>query len=192
MVSTAGTALGLFLGTNIDGLLVAIVLFVAVRQGALRTADAVLGQYLGIAVLVGLSATAAAGLAAVPASSVRFLGLIPLLLGVRGLALCLRHRDDRVLTPRSPIRVGGMAGVIAMTLGSGGDNIAVYTPWFRQQPISSSIETVAVFAVALGPLLIVGWAIGSHPSVERALEKVGHWLVPLVYVALGLIIILWQ
>ena len=124
-LGTAAGAAVVFAGTDIDDILILTLLFVAARStGRPRAWQIVLGQYAGIAVLVGASAVVAAGLLVVPDPWTGLLGLLPVALGVRAL---LRRDDDE----ESPGVVTGTIGVAGVTIANGADNIAVYVPVFR-------------------------------------------------------------
>jgi cadmium resistance protein CadD (predicted permease) len=47
----------------------------------------------------------------------------------------------------------------------------------------------AIFLVLVAALLVVSWAIGSRPVVERAVERAGAYAVPVVLIALGVFIL---
>lgn len=67
--ATVAAAVGLFAGTNVDDIIVLTVLFLTWRaSGRPRPWQIVTGQYLGVGVLVAVSAVAALGLAVVPGS----------------------------------------------------------------------------------------------------------------------------
>lgn len=91
MLTTIATAIGLFVATNLDDIVVLTLLFVASTRGGLRARSVVAGQYLGFIALVGLSAIAALGLTIVPDEWVGLLGLIPMAIGVHALIRTLRH-----------------------------------------------------------------------------------------------------
>src|SRR5512134_906413 len=92
-VGAAAAAAAVFAGTDVDDLLVLTVLFLASRTGGRpRPWQIWAGQYLGIGVLVAVSAAAAAGLAAVPDRWVGLLGLLPLGIGLYGLVAAVRSR----------------------------------------------------------------------------------------------------
>ena len=129
MLTTIATAIGLFVVTNFDDIVVLTLLFVASTRGGLRARSVVAGQYLGFIALVGLSAIAALGLTIVPDEWVGLLGLIPMAIGVHALIRTLRHagEDDQA---ESALRAGGILGVAGITFANGGDNIAISTPVF--------------------------------------------------------------
>ncbi|MEV0460651.1 cadmium resistance transporter [Catellatospora methionotrophica] len=188
LAGTVGAAVVLFAGTNVDDLIVLTVLFLGSRAtGRPRRWEIWAGQYAGIAVLVAASALAAAGLTVIPDRWVGLLGLIPLALGVRGLVQSIRSRGDGGPPPAVATSALAVAGV---TLANGADNIAVYTPVFRTVGITDSLVTVAVFAVLVAVWCAASAWLGSHARVVPLIERFGHWLVPAVFIAIGLLIIL--
>jgi cadmium resistance protein CadD (predicted permease) len=122
----------------------------------------------------------------VPDAWVGLLGLVPLLLGVRALIQARRARADGGPPPAVATSALAVAGV---TVANGADNIAVYTPVFRTVGVAGTLLTVAVFAVLVAVWCLAATWLGSHPRVVAALERWGHWLVPAVFIAIGLIIL---
>jgi cadmium resistance protein CadD (predicted permease) len=181
----AAAAAGLFVGTDIDDLVVLTVLFLAARAGGRpRLWQIWLGQYLGIAVLVAVSALAALGLAVVPDRWVGLLGLLPLALGVRGFVAAARGAEEDERVP-----AGGWASVAGITIANGADNISVYTPVFRTLGPAAAALTGGVFAVLVGLWCAVGMGLSAHRRVIGLLERSGHWIVPGVFVLIGLVIL---
>src|SRR2546430_1421065 len=102
MLDLIGGAVAVFVATNLDGFVLLTLLFAT--PGA-SGRSVVVGQYLGLAILVAISAIAAIGLVVVPTRWVGLLGAIPLALGVRALT----RRDDH--EPRVPrINLLGVVG----------------------------------------------------------------------------------
>ncbi|WP_230690294.1 cadmium resistance transporter [Catellatospora paridis] len=187
LAATLGAAVALFAGTNVDDLIVLTVLFLSSRTaGRPRRWEIWAGQYAGIAALVAASALVAAGLAVVPERWVGLLGLVPLLLGVRALIQTLRSRGDGGPPPAVATTALAVAGV---TVANGADNIAVYTPVFRTIGLTDSLLTIAVFAVLVAVWCAAASWLGSHPRVVTAIERYGHWLVPAVFILIGLAIL---
>jgi len=181
------TAAGVFAGTNVDDLIVLTVLFLAARaSGRPRPWQIWAGQYAGIAVLVAVSVLAALGLALVPDRWVPLLGLVPVALGVRGLIGAVRRSpgDDE-----APAVAGNALAVAGVTIANGADNIAVYTPVFRTIGPAGSVLTIAVFAVLVAVWCLASSWLGSHRRVIALVERYGHWLVPLVFIAIGAVIL---
>lgn len=189
MIGTITAAAGLFAATNIDDLVVLTVLFLASARGALSTWKVVAGQYLGFIALVAISVVAAVGLTVVPDEWVGFLGLIPLAIGVYGLIRTLRRRGDDA-DDESAIRAGGLLGVAGITVANGADNISLYTPVFRTMPVGDTAMTIIVFLVLVAVWCLAARVIGTHKAVIEGLERVEHWLVPAVFIGLGLYILI--
>jgi cadmium resistance protein CadD (predicted permease) len=171
--------------TNLDDLVVLTVFFAATRRDGLRRSQVVAGQYAGIATLVAVSAVAALGLLVVPDRWIGLLGLLPLALGVRGLV----HARQADHPEPSVAAVTGWLGVAGVTVANGADNLSVYTPLFRQ----AGPGGIAVYAVVFAVLVALWCAAGAFLSGRRpvvvVLDRVGHWLVPVVFVALGVAIL---
>ena len=180
-------AAGIFAGTNVDDLVVLTVLFLSARaSGRPRPWQIWAGQYAGIATLVAVSAVAALGLTLVPDRWVGLLGLVPIALGVRGLVSGLRNRDGDA--PDAVAAASGFA-VAGVTVANGADNIAVYTPVFRSLGLGGSVVTCLVFAALVAVWCGAAAWLGSHERVIALVRRYGHWLVPLVFVVIGVVIV---
>ncbi|WP_169079236.1 cadmium resistance transporter [Microcella alkalica] len=189
MFSTIAAAAGMFAATNIDDIVVLTVLFLASTRGGPRPWQIVLGQYLGFSTLVAISVVAALGLTIVPDQWVGFLGMIPLVIGVIGLVRALRKgRDDD--EAESALKAVGLLGVAGITIANGADNISLYTPVFRTISPTDTAITIAVFLVLVAVWCLLGRAIGTNRSITEMLERIEHWLVPAVFIGLGLFILI--
>ncbi|CAM3554990.1 cadmium resistance transporter [Isoptericola cucumis] len=191
MLSTIAAAAGLFVATNIDDIVVLTVLFAVAARGTsrLRGWQIVAGQYLGLVTLIAVSFLAALGLTIVPDEWVGLLGLIPLAIGVLALVRTLRGNDDDD-EAESALKAVGLLGVAGITIANGGDNIAIYTPVFRTMSTTDALVTIVVFLVLLALWCLLARTIGTNEKVTEALEKVEHWLVPAVFIGLGVFILI--
>lgn len=187
IVVTVAAAAALFAGTNIDDMVVLAVLNVSSRaDGRPSMRQIWAGQYAGVAVLVAISLLGALGLAFVPERWIWLLGLLPLGLGVGKLAIAIQvhNRGGHV----SPAGARGLTSVIGLTIANGGDNIAAYTPVFRAQTARETVITIAVFAVGVALWCLVGFRMVRHPMINQVIQRWGHWIVPAVYILIGLFI----
>jgi cadmium resistance transport/sequestration family protein len=191
VLSTIAAAVGLFVATNLDDIVILTVLFAIAARGTsqLRGWQIVAGQYLGLITLIAVSSVAALGLTIVPDEWVGLLGLIPLAIGVLALVNTLRGKDDDD-EAESALKAVGLLGVAGITIANGGDNIAIYTPVFRTISTTDALVTIAVFLVLLALWCLAARAIGSNEKVTEGLEKVEHWLVPVVFIGLGIFILI--
>jgi cadmium resistance protein CadD (predicted permease) len=183
LVSTILSGVWPFVVTNIDDFVVLTALFVTVGHGGPSPSRIVLGQYAGIGALVAVSLAAAAGLALVPERWIGLLGFIPIALCVRGLVRARGQRREGV----APVAaVAGVAGVVGLTVANGADNVSVYIPLFRQAGPGATSVDVAVFAVLVGVWCVVARLVAGRKPLIALVQRVGHWLVPVVYVAIGI------
>ncbi|HYN97874.1 MAG TPA: cadmium resistance transporter [Pilimelia sp.] len=185
MWSTTVAAAVVFAATDIDDLLVLTLFFLAARRtGRPRVWQIVAGQYAGIGVLVAASALVAAGLLLVPDPWPGLLGLVPIALGVRALVARPDEGDEG-----APEIARGAVGVAAVTIANGADNVAVYVPVLRALGPADAAVFLAVFAVLVALWCAVAAWLGGHPGVARLVDRAGHWLVPVVFIAIGVLII---
>ncbi|MDP9847775.1 cadmium resistance transporter [Streptosporangium lutulentum] len=183
MGQTIGTAAAVFAGTNVDDIIILTVLFLTSRAGGVpRPWQIVLGQYAGIAVLVVVSAVAALGLTVVPDRWVGLLGLVPFGMGVWG--LIKKGNGDEA----APV-ASGVVSIAGVTIANGADNISVYTPMFRTIGLAPTLVTVAVFAVLVGFWCAAASWLGSHKKIISLVERSGRWLVPTVFMVIGVVIV---
>ena len=102
-----------FLATNLDDLLVLTLLYS--RSDSRQTDLKIfLGQFLGIGILVLLSFLAAKGLLFLPDRYIRFLGVIPVLLGLRYAVQTFGQKSEAA----APVRIG-LPSVVFLTISNG-------------------------------------------------------------------------
>ncbi|MEU7974609.1 cadmium resistance transporter [Micromonospora sp. NPDC049089] len=182
LLSTAAGAAVVFAATDIDDIVILTLFFVAARTtGRPRPWQIVAGQYVGIGALALASAVVAAGLLVVPDPWTGLLGLLPIALGVRA----LRHSDE----DETPTVVTGALGVAGVTIANGADNVAVYVPVFRALGAADSAVFLLIFVLLIALWCAVGAWLGGHPRVVRLVERAGHWLVPTIFIGIGVAIL---
>jgi cadmium resistance protein CadD (predicted permease) len=82
-----------------------------------------------------------------------------------------------------------LLAVSAVTIANGADNIAVYTPLFRAMSLADVATTIIVFLLLIAVWCAAGRMLGSHRGATTVIERWGHWLVPAVFIAIGLVIV---
>jgi len=180
-----GLAAGAFAGTNVDNAVVTVAM-VAVAPPE-RSKRIVLGQVIGFAVLVVGAIGMAVLLFEIPTRVIGLLGLVPLALGLRAL-LGLRHAEGRSRVARRAIGSGVLAAAM-ITIGAGGDNLAVYIPLFRVARVGGTAEAVLVFAVGEVLLTLFVLRAGRHPRVRNAVTVIGVFAGPVLYCAIGIAVL---
>lgn len=183
-LALVGSAAGMFAVTNIDDLLVLSVFF---GRAAGNRSTVVIGQYLGFGAILAVSVLGALGAGLLPAHVIPYLGLLPLLLGLRAAWHLVRSRGADDGPPGD--RGLGLLQVAAVTFANGGDNIGVYVPVFAVAGVGGMTGYVVVFLVGVAALCAVGWFLASRPLVARALSRWGHVILPVVLIGIGLAIL---
>ncbi|MBB5130319.1 cadmium resistance transport/sequestration family protein [Thermocatellispora tengchongensis] len=179
----------MFVGTNVDDIIVLTVLFLSSRAtGSPKVWQIWAGQYAGIAVLVSVSVIAALGLTILPDDWVGLLGLLPFALGVRSLVSAIRARNNG--ENHAPAVASNMISVAGVTIANGADNLSVYTPVFRTIGAGPTTVTIGVFAIGVAVWCLAGSWLGSHKKVIEVVEHHGRWIVPGVFMAIGALIVI--
>ncbi len=169
-----------FVATNVDDAFLLTFLF-ARRIPARRI---VAGQYVGFGAIILVSLIGARAALAIPHRWIRFLGVLPLAMGVR--QLFGRRRTE--LEPQR-ISNSGIASIALVTLSNGADNIGVYVPFFVDgRPYLWLI--LIVYAVMVAMWCSVGRWLGNHSLILRSVDRWGHWAVPLVFIGLGIYVLI--
>ena len=173
-----------FASTNVDDAVLLLGLFASPR---FRVRDIVLGQFLGMTAIVGLSLGAAFLALALSPRILALLGVAPLLMGALQLWDAWRPRDgDLVVSAR-----GGASAlaVAAVTAANGGDNIALYAPLFAGRGAGDIVVICAVFAALLALWCAGARRLVGHGALRAGLIAWGSRLAPFVLIALGVLIL---
>jgi cadmium resistance protein CadD (predicted permease) len=184
-----GKAAAMFAVTNVDDLVVLAVFFGRagrVRSDAIRV---VVGQYLGFVAILAASVLGALGASLLPDSALPYLGLLPLILGIKAAWdawLANRQPDVGGEMTRTPVTITAVASV---TFANGGDNIGVYVPVFAVAGVGGMATYVVIFLAGVALLCAVGWHLASRPAVARLLDRWDHALLPAVLITIGVLIL---
>ena len=168
-------ATALFAATNADDLVLLMVFF---AQPGARTRGIVVGQLLGLGVLTGVSFLAAWFALAAPPTWLPWLGLVPLLLGLRWL-----------LRPAHEEASAGLASwrtVAVVTIANGADNLGAYIPAFAIQSFGQKMVTGAAFLVLAFVWCALARAAVRHPAWGPFVRRWSARLGPFVLIGLGL------
>jgi cadmium resistance protein CadD (predicted permease) len=184
--SLLATAMAAFAGTTVDDLLILAALFLSRRTSGSPRAIAIIGgQYAGFAAILGVALLAATGLRIVPDRWVGLLGLVPIGFGVWGLWR-LRGSDAE----SRPVLASTGTRIAAITFANGADNISVFTPLFRRLHPAGALLATALFLALVGIWCGIGALLASHRAAVPTLGRVSHWLVPAVFIAVGVLILI--
>jgi cadmium resistance transport/sequestration family protein len=198
------SAVGAFLVTNIDDIFVLMLLFsqaksqvktsdglkdMQTKNNHISSKDIVIGQYLGFVLLVVVSLLGTFGVMLIPEKWVGLLGLIPIYLGIM---LFIKGEDEDENAILSRLNFGKynkvFLSVAFITFANGGDNIGIYVPFFSTLTMNQLAVTVITFLIMVGVWCFVGFRLAAFKHVSETLEKYGRWIIPIVFIGLGIYI----
>jgi cadmium resistance protein CadD (predicted permease) len=189
--------IGAFVATNIDDIFVLILLFSSSTSVTFSVSQVVLGQYIGIGLLIAISALGSLIPLLVPQYIIGFLGIVPMAIGIRRLVQILRQRAVKVATTAVPTKPAVInrsylyfLAVAAITFSNGGDNIGIYTPLFAQYNSIIQVTTlILVFLVMTAVWCAAAYYLVNHPFIASRVDRIGHIILPFVLIGLGVYIL---
>lgn len=178
-----------FATTNVDDILL-LALYFAQTNAILRKRHIVTGQYLGFAAIVGVSLLGVLGALVLPRTVIALLGFVPIGIGVWKLLKPQAPAQQLEVANRSAVFDAPTAGIAAVTLANGADNVSIYVPLFAAQNPANAAIIIGLFFGLVGVWCYVGYRIANQPAVGRVLKQYGERLMPYVLIALGASIVL--
>jgi cadmium resistance protein CadD (predicted permease) len=183
-------AIGLFITTNIDDIIVLSLFFARGAGRSGTTAKIIAGQYLGFGAILAAAIILALGARGfLPESFIPYFGLIPLALGLRAAWQSWRGQDDDDDDEQATGKPISVMTVAAVTFANGGDNIGVYVPIFITVGTMGIIAYSGVFLLLVVGLVLVARYVATRKSIAAILERWEHVLFPLVLISLGTFIL---
>ena len=183
-----------FVSTNIDDIFLLIIFF----SNSLKYSkyQVVIGQYIGIGLLISISIIASFISLVIPSFLIGFMGLIPMIIGIKKLTEYYKKKKET--DPNSTkykITKNGSAlsflNVAAVTFSNGGDNIGIYTPLFASNNIIGQIVILVVlFLIMTAVWCSIGYYLVNHSFLAGHIRRIGHLILPFVLIALGIYIMI--
>ncbi len=186
-------ALGIlvFIITNIDDFLLLLLFF---GNRSYKVHQIVLGQYIGLSLLILISAVLSLVSLIIPAAWIGLMGFLPILIGLRQL-LKLRSKtyNENIienLIQKSKKKIFGayqskFLAVSIVTFSSGGDNIGVYVPLFAISTIGQILILIAVFLFITSVWCLITYYIANHTFAGDKIRRYGHIILPFALIGLG-------
>ncbi|KWU04246.1 CadD family cadmium resistance transporter [Lactobacillus crispatus] len=191
MGQTIISAIGVYISTSIDYLIVLIILFAQLSQNKQKW-HIYAGQYLGTGLLVGVSLVAAYVVNFVPeAWMVGLLGLIPIYLGIRFAIVGEgeEEEEEETIERLEQSKANQLFWTVTLlTIASGGDNLGIYISYFASLDWAQTLVALLVFAIGVIIFCELSQVLSSIPLISETIEKYTRIIVPLVFIPLGLYI----
>ncbi|BBY31585.1 cadmium resistance transporter [Mycolicibacterium sediminis] len=192
ILSSVLPAIGLFIVTNIDDIIVLSLFFARGAGQRGTTARIAAGQYLGFAGILGAAVLVTLGAGAfLPPEVIPYFGLIPLALGLWAAWEAWRGNDDDDDDDEGRVagKSVGVLTVAAVTFANGGDNIGVYVPVFLSVGPAAVAAYCVVFLVLVAVLVVAARFVATRQPIAEVLERWEHVLFPMVLIGLGVVIL---
>jgi cadmium resistance protein CadD (predicted permease) len=186
-----------FAATNIDDMLVLILLFSSSVSVTYSVSQVILGQFIGIGLLIAISSLGSLIPLLVPPYLIGLLGIVPIAIGIRRLVEILTQRAVEVSTTAVSTKPAVInrpylyfLAVAAITFSNGGDNIGIYTPLFAQYNSLSQVTTlIVVFMSMTAVWCAAAYYLVNHPFIASRINRIGHIILPFVLIGLGIYIL---
>jgi cadmium resistance protein CadD (predicted permease) len=184
-LSLLGVGISAFVATNIDDTFVLILLF---SIPSLLTRNVIIGQFLGIVLLVVISSSAALLALAIPAFVIGLMGFIPIIIGIKRLTN-FRGKPETIQAMKKEYL--SFLSVTAITISNGGDDIGVFTPLFAKYNTVAEVSVlISIFLIMTGIWCIVTFYFIRHPFVASRINVLSNAVTPFVLIGLGVYIII--
>ena len=187
-----GLSIGAFVATNIDDLFILIVFF---AKRSFPTYQVVLGQYVGMGLLLGVSLAGSFIALVIPDNLLGLVGLFPIAIGIKEL-VDLRNRkndaDNDVVNRLSKSRWRSYLPflVVATVTFSGGEEIGIYTSIFViYNDVSEIITVFAVVIILTGVWCGVASYLVNRSFLASQLRRIADRVLPFVLIVLGIYIL---
>ncbi len=183
-------AIVLFVTTNIDDIFILLGFF---SDPKFKLRQVILGQYLGITALYGISVIGSLIALVISPVYVGLLGLVPVFIGLKKIWE-LRNSaaaDEEELHNHSVTANGNsnLIAVAAVTVANGADNISIYVPLFATKSGYDIALIGVIFAVMTMVWLISANWLVNHRNIGAPIRRYGHKVLPFILVALGFFIL---
>jgi cadmium resistance protein CadD (predicted permease) len=175
-----------FVASNIDDTFVLVLLFLTPN---LLPRYVIMGQFLGIVLLVLVSSLASLLVLAIPAFAIGLMGLIPIVIGIKKII----DFKEGIETEEKNINKGSTSilSVAAITVSNGGDDIGAFTPFFaKYNTMNEVFFTVVLFMIMTLVWCVVTYYFIRYPIIASRVSTISRIISPFALMGLGIYIII--
>jgi cadmium resistance protein CadD (predicted permease) len=177
-----------FGATNLDNLVLLVALLA--RHPARRAL--VLNGYAGaMLILIGVSFGLGKAAELIPVSYLGYLGVVPLGMGVAGLAKLGSKRAIGTDEPAPPPAASGtvLAGTALTQLSNGSDTLVTFSVLLADSSPAADLLILATFAGLVVLFCLLAMHAVGHPRLGAILHRAGRYLTPLILIFVGVYIL---
>lgn len=174
-----------FVASNIDDTFVLILLFLTPN---LLPRHVIAGQFVGIGLLVFISSLASLLVLAIPVFAIGFMGLIPLIIGIK--KLYDLKEEPETIEQNIKKESTSILTVAAITVSNGGDDIGAFTPLFAKYNTVNEISVMVIMFMIMTIIwCVVTYYFIRHPIIASRVSPVSRIVSPFALIGLGIYII---
>jgi cadmium resistance protein CadD (predicted permease) len=180
-----------FIASNIDDTFILMLLFSSLR---FQTRQIVIGQFIGIGVLIIISALGALVALVLPPLFIALMGLIPIAIGIKRLFEYYERNQttdtNKTLEDKKRQNLVPFLAASGITIANGGDDLGVFTPLFAKYNTGSEVSTL--IAIFMGLTLVwcaLTFHFVNHPIIATRIKRIGDIITPFVLIGLGFYIL---
>jgi cadmium resistance protein CadD (predicted permease) len=186
-----GIGIAAFVSTNIDDLFILMIFFATLR---LPSVQIILGQYIGIGSLMGISLVGSLITLIVPRNIIGLIGLFPIALGIKELLELGnkgdKEEDEKLAKKLRPKNIQLPFLTVAAVTFSGSEEIGVYTTLFAtNNEVEAIITLVSVTMVITAFWCFMANYLVKHSLLADIFRSIGSRVLPYVLIGFGLYIL---
>jgi cadmium resistance protein CadD (predicted permease) len=189
-----GVGIAAFVATNIDDLFILMVFF---ANRSFPTSQIILGQYVGMGLLLGVSLIGSLIALVVPSNLIGLIGIFPIVIGIKEILELRKKGDDddeepvKQLSAQSRWRAYLPFLIVAAVTLSGGEEIGIYVSVFAiYNEVSEIITIVTVVIVLTGVWCGIASYLVNHSFLADRLRRIASRVLPFLLIGLGIYILI--
>jgi cadmium resistance protein CadD (predicted permease) len=192
-------SIGGFAATNIDDLFILMVFF---ANSSFRTFQIILGQYIGMSLLLTVSLLGSLIVFVIPYNLIGLVGLFPIVIGIKVLVGLQNtgvndknYADNKRITNqlsknRWRVSTYFQFMLVATVTFSGGEEIGIYTSIFViHNSLSEIVVIIMVVMLLTGIWCAISIYIVKHGLVATYFRRISKWVLPFVLIGIGIYIL---
>jgi cadmium resistance protein CadD (predicted permease) len=180
-----------FVSTNIDDLFILMIFFAAIK---LPASQIILGQYIGMGSLIGISLVGSLITLVLPRNLIGLIGLFPIAIGIKELLELQKKNseedDERLSKKLQTKKIHLPFLTVAAVTFSGGEEIGTYTALFATNKDVAAITTIISVVMVLTALwcFLANYLV-KHSFLADIFRRIGNRVLPFVLIGLGVYIL---
>ncbi len=179
-------AAGTFAATNVDNL---VLLVGWMLGGRVPRYHIFMGYVVGMALLLAVTIGLGFSSNLMPVQYLGYLGIIPVLLGVKMLFDLWRKTNVDLDDLQAPSPKSSIIAIASTQLANGVDTILVFSPLLADSSGGIDYVIVSSFTVMVAVWFGVARLLALHASRLKYVTLAGQWIAPVVMILVGIYIL---